>query len=340
MTAATDSAAPTRHGLRTLLIRSNELGLLLVVAIFCGLFVAFGTNFFSVFNLYSLARVLAVDILIGFSMMVVLAVGGMNLAVGSIGVCGAMVAGWVMESQGLPVPVGIAAGLAAGALLGFFNGFAVVRSGVSSFVVTLGTMSVFFGVMIVLTGAEAFRNLPSAFTDFGRMRFFGWVSSLLVVALVVGVLLFLLYRYTALGRQMLATGANPKAAELSGVPVRRIVVLAHVLSGLLAAAAGLMVSTRNGAALTSLAGQIGQDWLLPAFLAPVLGGTLLSGGAVSVAGTVLGALLVNTLNTGLRMLAVGDFWIELFLGLILLAAVMLDRARSVWAERRRSMGRD
>src|SRR5690606_12698830 len=135
----------------------------------------------------------------------------------------------------------------------------------------------------------------------------------------------------------LATGANPKAAELSGVPVRRIVVLAHVLSGLLAAAAGLMVSTRNGAALTSLAGQIGQDWLLPAFLAPVLGGTLLSGGAVSVAGTVLGALLVNTLNTGLRMLAVGDFWIELFLGLILLAAVMLDRARSVWAERRRSM---
>jgi ribose transport system permease protein len=327
-------ARPRRLDPRSLLIRSNEIGLLLIIGLFWLIFALFSSNFFSVLNLYSMTRIVAVDILIGFSMMVVLAVGGMNLAVGSIGVCGAMAAGWLMEVQGLPVPVGILGGLAVGALLGFANGFTVVRSGVSSFIVTLGSMSVFFGVMIVLTGAEAFRNLPAGFTDFSRIRVLGWVSGMLLVSLAVGILLIVLFRFTALGRQFLATGANPKAAELSGVPVRRVVILAHLLSGLLAAAAGLLVSTRNGAALTGLAGQIGQDWLLPAFLAPVLGGTLLAGGAVSVTGTMLGALLVITLNTGLRMVNVGDFWIELFLGLILLAAVMIDRGRSVWAARR------
>jgi ribose transport system permease protein len=83
---------------------------------------------------------------------------------------------------------------------------------------------------------------------------------------------------------------------------------------------------------------IGQDWLLPSFLAPVLGGTLLAGGYVSVVGTILGAFLVTTIRSGLLVMQIGNFWLQLFLGLILLAAVMLDRYRSVYAERR-SLGR-
>ena len=97
---------------------------------------------------------------------------------------------------------------------------------------------------------------------------------------------------------------------------------------MLAALAGLMLSARNGAALPSMAGQLGIDWLLPAFLAPVLGGTLLTGGAVSVLGTFLGAALVTVLSNGLLQLSVGEFWIQAFLGLILLLAVGLDRLRA------------
>ena len=122
--------------------------------------------------------------------------------------------------------------------------------------------------------------------------------------------------------------------ELSGVPVGRAIIIAHTLSGALAASAGLMLVFRLGAAMPS----IGQDWLLPSFLAPVLGGTLLAGGYVSVVGTILGAFLVTTIRSGLLVMQIGNFWLQLFLGLILLAAVMLDRYRSVYAERR-SLGR-
>jgi ribose transport system permease protein len=326
-------SAPGRW--RGRLIASNEIGLAGVILAFGLAFALLAGSFFSPFNLFSLGRFVAVDIVIGFSMMAVLAVGGMNLAVGSIGVCSAMLGGWAMERLGLPIPVAVVLALAGGAALGFANGFAVVRSGVSSFIVTLGSMSVFFGVMIVLTGAESFNQLPAGFVGFGKLRLLGWVPGMLLLSVAVGLLLIVLFRFSTLGRQMLAVGANPKAAELSGVPVRRTVIVAHALSGLLAALAGLMLTTRNGAVLASLAGQIGQDWLLPAFLAPVLGGTLLSGGVVSVTGTLLGAVLVNMLSSGLRMLQVGDFWIELFLGLILLAAVMLDRLRSLYAARHR-----
>ena len=112
------------------------------------------------------------------------------------------------------------------------------------------------------------------------------------------------------------------------MPVERTIVVCHALSGGLAALAGLMLTARNGAALPSMAGQLGMDWLLPAFLAPVLGGTLLTGGTISVTGTFLGAAMVTVLTNGLLQLQVGEFWVQAFLGVILLIAVALDRLRA------------
>jgi ribose transport system permease protein len=132
-----------------------------------------------------------------------------------------------------------------------------------------------------------------------------------------------------IGRQILASGANPLAAEMSGAPVKRAIVVAHTLSGLLASIAGVMVTARLAAALPS----VGADWLLPSFLAPLLGGTLLIGGYVSVIGTLLGAILVTILQNGLVLLKVGSFWIQFYLGITLLIAVGLDRWRSYYAQR-------
>jgi ribose transport system permease protein len=129
---------------------------------------------------------------------------------------------------------------------------------------------------------------------------------------------------------MLAAGANARAAELSGIRTGRVIVACHMLTGLLAAIAGLMVTARTGAAVPSMAGQLGQDWLLPAFLAPVLGGTLLSGGRVSVIGTLLGATFINIMTSGLLLMRVGEFWILAFLGVMLLIAVLADRTRQVF----------
>ncbi|MDE0111421.1 MAG: ABC transporter permease, partial [Albidovulum sp.] len=155
------------------------------------------------------------------------------------------------------------------------------------------------------------------------------------VTIGVAVLLSALFRLTSLGREMLAAGANPRTAELSGIRVNRTITYCHMLSGVLAGMAGMMLVARTGAAIPSMAGQLGQDWLLPAFLGPVLGGTLLTGGRVSVLGTLLGSFLVTMLTSGLLLMQVGAFWIQTYLGLLLLAAVLIDLARRRYLERRK-----
>jgi ribose transport system permease protein len=314
---------------------TNEFGLFVLIVLFAVLFGTLTEGFLSTFNQFTLGRVAAINVMISFSMMVVIVTGGLNLAVGAIGVCAAMFCGWLLEGAGLPWPLAIVLALGMGALLGFVNGFVVVRTGLHSFIITLASMSIFFGVMIFLTRAQSFRALPPVFSDFGRSRLFGAVSPLLIVAVVVAIALAAFYRTTALGREMLAAGAKPEAATLSGVRVDRIFIICHMLSGGLAALTAMMVVARNGAAIPSMAGQLGQDWLLPAFLGPVLGGTLLSGGRVSVIGTFLGAVLVTMLTNGLLLLRIGEFWVQACLGLLLLTAVLLDKARRSWLAHRR-----
>ena len=306
---------------------TNEFGLVLLIVLF-GVLFALGTRgFASPFNLFTLGRIMAINIMIGFSMMVVIVTGGLNLSVGAIGVCSAMFFGWLSQRFGLPLVLSVPGALAFGAALGAVNGQLIVRSGLHSFIITLATMSVFFGVMVFVTRAQAFRSLPPAILAFGRMRYFGHVSPLLLVSAGVGLMLAVLYRLTPLGREMLAAGANAAAAELSGVRVNRVFVQCHMLSGALAGVAALMAIARTGAAIPSMAGDLGQDWLLPAFLGPVLGGTLLAGGRVSVLGAFLGSALVSELTNGLLQFRVGEFWVQTYLGLLLLAAVLIDLGR-------------
>ena len=306
---------------------SNEFGLVALIAVFGAWFALATPGFASPFNLFTLGRIAAIDVMIGFSMMVVIVTGGLNLSVGAIGACSAMVFGWLSQRFGLPLVLTIPAALAMGAALGAVNGQLIVRSGLHSFIITLATMSIFFGVMVFVTRAEAFRTLPPAVLAFGRLRYFGYVSPLLLVSASVGLALAALYRLTPLGREMLAAGANAVAAELSGVRVGRVFVRCHMLSGALAGVAALMAIARTGAAIPSMAGDLGQDWLLPAFLGPVLGGTLLSGGRVSVSGAFLGSVLVSELTNGLLQFRVGEFWLQTYLGLMLLAAVLIDLMR-------------
>jgi len=260
---------------------------------------------------------------------VVLATGGMNLSVGAIGVCCVMIAGYLMQAAGLPIPVAILLTLTFGGLLGALNGLAIVKTGVNSFIVTLASASLFSGGMLIFTKGVPLNGLPATFGAFGRSGV-GPVPSLAIVALLIGTLLYILFKHTVLGRQILAVGANARTAEMSGIPVGRITIFVHVLSGVLAGAAALMLTSRLSAAMPAVAG---DDWLLPSFLAPVIGGTSLAGGMVSVIGTILGALLVATIRSGLLVLQVGNFWLQLFLGVFLLSAILFERYRAKLAIR-------
>ena len=308
-----------------------QFGLVIIIAGFWAVFASRAPGFLSPFNLFSVGRALAVDIVIGFAQMAALATGGMNLSVGSIGVCAVMTGGYLMQTLALPVPVAIVGALALGAALGSLNGFVIARSGVSAFIITLASANLYSGAMLILTKAIPLNSLPTEVGAFGKMKIAGLVSPLLVIALAIGLLLFVFYRHSVLGRQILAAGANARAAKMSGVPVDLVITISHALSGLLAATAGMMVVAHLGAAMPAVGG---EDWLLPSFLGPVLGGTPLSGGAVAVAGTMLGALLVTTIRSGLLVLQIGNYWLQLYLGVILLLAVLVDRYRALYQERR------
>ncbi len=316
------------------LVTGNEFGLVALIVLAFIFFASAFPGFTSPFSLFAIGRQIGIDTMIGLAMMAVIVTGGARLLGGADGGCSAMGFGWLLPGPGMPPALAVPLAVAFGASLGFINGAVVVRTGVHSFIITLASMSIFFGVMIFLTQAQAFRELPADVTALGKTRFAGSVSALLLLSMAVCIVLALFYRFTTLGRAMLAAGANRRAPGISGIRTDRIFTACHMLTGALAALAGLMVTARTGAAVPSMAGHLGQDWLLPAFLAPVLGGTLLSGGRVSVIGTLLGATLVNVMTSGLLLMRVGEFWIQAFLGLMLLFAVLADRARHGWLRRR------
>jgi ribose transport system permease protein len=326
---ASDAQQPTqgRGSTLTRLLLSNEFGLVILLLLTFLIFANTLQGFSSTFSLFTIGRQIGINTMVGLAMMAVIVTGGLDLSVGAIGACTAMFFGYLAQALAVPLVAAIPLAIIFGAGMGFINGITVVKSGVHSFIITLASMSIFFGLMIFLTKAQSFNQLPTEVPSFGKLKIGGVLSPMFVISIVTCAILSLFYHFTTLGRSMLAAGANPRAAELSGIRTGRVITACHVLTGGLAALAGLMLTARTGAAIPSMAGQLGQDWLLPAFLAPVLGGTLLAGGRVSVVGTFLGAAFVQIMTSGLLLMRIGEFWILACLGVMLLLAVLTDKAR-------------
>ena len=309
-------------------LSSSGAGVFLLIVLFSLFFSVSTEGFLSGFNLFNLSRNIGINAIVGFAMMVVIVLGGLNLALGAIGVVTAMSFGWLVEQVGVAWPAALVLAILFGTALGALNGLLVVVTRLHSFVITLATASIYFGSMIFLTKAEAFRKIPPIFSDFSRIRIFDRWSIYIIVAMAVALILWMLYRTTSIGRQMLATGANPAAAAISGVPTGAAVIAGHALSGVIAALAAFLVLARTGAAIPSMTGVLGFDWLLPGLIGPVLGGVALAGGNVSVPGTFLGAALVTIIANGLQLTQVADYWVQSCLGLMLLGALFLDRLRA------------
>lgn len=280
-------------------------------------------NFLTEFNQFVLLRSMCVSLLVAFSQMIMLGVGQMNLSVGSLGGLVAVIAGGMMDALGIPAPVAIIAALALGGAAGALNGWLTVRTGINGFIITLATASAFAGINLGLTKAVPFYNLPEAFVAFGNGRL-GPFPFLLVVPLLTTFALALFFARAIPGRHMLAVGGNPQAAQLSGLSVDRAIVLAHVLSGLLAAAAGILAVAQLGSAQPT----IGSDWVVISFAAPIIGGASLSGGSISIVGTLLAVALIGLIQNAMVLLAVDPYWVTFLLGALILAAVWINRFRA------------
>lgn len=321
----------------------------LLVALIAALVVVFATTkpafLNGTFVIAPLLTNIAIFTVVGLAQMVVLSVGHMNLAVGQLAGVGGLVMGAAFEHLGMPLVVGVPLGLAAGTALGALSGWIIARTGVNSFIVTLAMSFALMGLIPTLYGAwtvgNAFTVQPAGFDEIGRGTFrdvcIGGIACgspavplIILPALVCMAAVWYLYAASRIGREILVTGSNVHAAELSGVPTARRIILVHALSGLLAAVAGFMLAASIG----SFTPSIGFEFMLPSFLGPILGGTLLAGGAVSIVGTMLGITLTSVIRKGLELFGVGLETLNVLLGGILLAALATDRLRVVFARLR------
>lgn len=304
---------------------------LLVATVIGGIVMAFLTDKFATeYNLFVVFQQAAAYALIGFSAMVVLSVRDITLAVGGIGSLSAVLFGWLTVGLQVPVTIAALATIVLGVVAGLVNGFIISRSGLSGFVVTLATGAALTGIALGTTKAVAFSGIPSEWSDLGQGRL-GAVPYIAAVTLLVAAALFVLYRWMPIGRAMLASGGNPEAARLAGVRNDRSLIAAHILSGALASIAALVYVGRLGSAPPDLGG----TWILISFAVPIIGGTAIGGGRVSVPGAIIAAVVLSTINDALIILNVSHYGVMFAQGLLILLAVFAGRISGFGVLRRR-----
>lgn len=345
------SRAGTAHSRGTSLLRryiaTPRFVLVVLIVVLVVVLVILKPSFLNgPFVIAPLLTSISIFAVVGLAQMVVLSIGHMNIAVGNMAAFGAMITGLTFDLLSFPLVLGIAAGLVGGALIGAFTGWIIARTGVNSFIVTLAMSFALLGlvptVYAALSAGSAFTVKPDGFDVLGRNTFAqvclaGYcgpaaIPIMVIPALIVLAVIGLLYSRTRYGRELLLTGSNVKAAELSGIPTARRIVLAHTLSGLLATVAGILLACSVG----SFTPSIGDEFMLQSFVGPILGGTLLAGGYVSVVGTVLGITLTLVIRKGLELFGVGIETLNVLLGVILLVALSADRVREIRLRRGRT----
>ncbi|HEY3014128.1 MAG TPA: ABC transporter permease [Nocardioides sp.] len=279
------------------------------------------------------------DLLLTPSILVVLAVGqgvviitrNVDLSVGSTLALTAYLTGRLfVDNPGLPVIGVFVIGLLVGAALGLVNGVLVAFGKVPALVITLGTMYIFRGVVLTWAGSNRINasDMPKGFLDLGTRQILT-IPVLTIIALaVLGAVGY--YLHTARGgRELYAIGSDPSAAELYGLPVRRRLLAAFMLSGALAGLAGVLYAARYG----TVSSGAGSGIELQAVAAVVIGGVAIFGGSGTVWGAALGAYLLLTINRALPILNIPDFWQQAVVGVLIIAAIVLDRVLSVRRER-------
>ncbi|MGA4721847.1 ribose ABC transporter permease RbsC [Fictibacillus nanhaiensis] len=296
------------------------LGLLILVTIVSIL----NPSFLEPLNLLNLLRQVAINALIAFGMTFVILTGGIDLSVGAIlALSSALMAGMIVS--GVDPMLAILIGCLLGAVMGAINGLLITKGKMAPFIATLATMTIFRGLTLVYTDGNPITGLGESymFQLFGRGYFLGIPVPAITMMLAFAAFWVILHK-TPFGRKTYAIGGNEKAAIISGIKVTKVKIMIYSLAGLLAALAGAILTSR----LNSAQPTAGTSYELDAIAAVVLGGTSLSGGRGLIVGTLIGALIIGTLNNGLNLLGVSSFFQMVVKGIVILIAVLIDRKKA------------
>ncbi|CZF84419.1 ribose ABC transporter permease [Grimontia marina] len=279
-------------------------------------------NFFTVDNILNILRQTSINAIIAVGMTLVILTAGIDLSVGSVlALCGAFAA--TLIAMEVPVLVAVPTALLAGAVLGAISGIIIAKGKVQAFIATLVTMTLLRGVTMVYTEGRpistGFTDTADAFAWFGTGYALGIPIPVWLMVIVFAAVWYLL-NHTRFGRYIYALGGNESATRLSGIDVDKVKIGAYAICGLLAALAGIIVTSR----LSSAQPTAGMGYELDAIAAVVLGGTSLMGGKGRIMGTLIGALIIGFLNNALNLLDVSSYYQMIAKATVILAAVMVD----------------
>lgn len=302
--------------------RSNwqVLGVYAALIVLCLVLTILSPYFFTGQNLLNLLIAGSTLSLIGAGLTIVLIAGEIDLSFGAMEAFVGSLAALVIIKGGLPWPVGILAAVALGVLAGAISGLVSVLARLPTFITTLAMMGIIQGVAFLLTNGQPVAGFPNAYTVIGTGKL-GSFPLAIAIVVVCYVALHIMLNHTVLGQKIYAVGGNRAAAIAVGIHWRRIIVFVLALSAFLAAISGIVITAR----LDAGSGNYGAEDLLPAVAGVIIGGTSLTGGVGSLVGTFGGIMIVVTINDGLTLLNVSQFYQQVAVGVIIMAAVLIDQ---------------
>ena len=321
MLAAAKAARGSAGGLFPSL--RGATGPLIGLVVLC-LFLTVATDtFFSIRNFLNVLDQITVLGIMAVGMTLVILIGGIDLAVGSVMALSMMVLGYLNVVAGVPMWLAIPLALVAASLNGLIAGLLITRFNVPAFIATLAMMSVTRGIANMITNGQQIIGFPSWFNTMAIVRFGGFLTLTVAVMLVVFAIGLLYQRYRHGGRILYAIGGNAEVARLAGINVKRATVLVYVVCSALAGLSGMVLAAR----LDSVQPSSGVSYELDAIAAVVIGGTSLSGGTGGIGGTIIGVLIIGVLRNGLNLLSVSPFMQQVIIGAVIVLAVTAETYR-------------
>lgn len=310
---------------KNLMSKVSGLGPVLALIVLALLTTAMNPSFLDPNNLLNLLRQVSINGLIAFGMTFVILTGGIDLSVGAIlALTSALSA--MMITSGVPTLIAMLVGIIIGGILGGVNGLIITKGGAAPFIASLATMTIFRGATYVFTNGNPITgkamNNSFVFQFIGRGYFFG-IPVPVILMIIAFIILYVLLHKMTFGRKTYALGGNEKAAFVSGIKVNITKNWIYVISGIMSSAAGMILISR----LSSAQPDAGTGFEMDAIAAVVLGGTSLAGGRGRIFGTLIGALIIGTLNNGMNLIGISSFYQQIVKGIVIIIAVLLDRRK-------------
>ena len=300
------------------ILKTKEIGIIFILIVLSVLIQIKNPIFLTFSNIIDVCRNTSYTLIIAVGMTFVLIAKGLDLSVGSLMALGGLVSALAMF-HGVPILLAVLLGLLVGGAFGLVNAICIVKFRIPAMIATLGTMYMARGLVLVITKGSPVFPLPDAFGAFGRGYLLG-IPYVVLIAALLSVIAHLVLTRTTYGRKVYAIGGNPETAKFAGINVALVTASCYLISGVLAALSGILTAARMGSGQPS----IGDGTEMTVITAVIIGGTSLNGGAGTILGTVLGALLMNVLSSGMNLVGISAYWQQFVMGLIIIVAVGAD----------------